>query len=152
MSSKSKAQQQEQWEIPSPKILYQWLEQFNRDALEFANAQGKQLKSKRASSSQIRKIFGTLKDLELQIRSDNFSNDWELKLLMMKPRIAYLAGRHSEIRNAKLDKLISSIVDLIVEETSDQKKQTMFLNFVQLFEAVLAYFKYYESVKQHKRK
>ncbi len=140
MSHKAQHQKQRTVSMPNEQKLFQWLQKFDREAIEFANEQGEMLRS--VPSSQIRKIFGTLRELELQLRSGHSDSEWEAKLLMMKPRVAYLAGRHQSVRNAKLHLLVSSAVDLIVK-APDSQQQKMFLNFVRLFEAILAYFKYY---------
>jgi len=140
MSHKSQQQKEHTVSMPNEQKLFQWLQKFNKEAVAFANEQGKALQS--VPSSQIRKIFGALKELELQLRSGHSGSDWEVKLLMTKPRVAYLAGRHNDIKKAKLHSLVSSAVDLIVK-APDSQKQKMFLNFVRLFEAILAYFKYH---------
>ncbi len=90
--------------------------------------------SKKVSTSQIRNVYGTVKKLELEGESD----DTVFKLVLLKPKLAYAAGRHDKIPGMKvLQKVLSDAIDLVSE------KKDRFTNFCKFFEAILAYHKYY---------
>lgn len=88
--------------------------------------------SKRVSTSQIRNVYGTVKKLELEGESD----ETVFKLVLLKPKLAYAAGRHSKIPGMKvLQDILSDAIDLVSE------KKERFNNFCKFFEAILAYHK-----------
>lgn len=92
---------------------------------------------KTLSTSQLRKFFGELKNLEANTSVENFN---VAKIKMMKPKLAYAVGREKspdpKIKDLYIE--FSRAIDAISEYSH-------FKNFVQLFEAVVAYHKYYEN-------
>jgi CRISPR-associated protein Csm2 len=82
------------------------------------------------STSQIRNIFGTVKKLEM--RSDE---NVIPELILLKPKLAYAAGRHKIPGMKCLRDILSEALDLVAE------KKDRFVNFCRFFEAILAYHK-----------
>lgn len=85
------------------------------------------------TTSQIRNIFGTVKSLEAKgkVNSEVIS-----KLVLLKPKLAYAAGRHNNVPGMKvLQTVLSDAIDLVFEKTD---RFGMFCGF---FEAILAYHK-----------
>jgi len=84
------------------------------------------------TTSQIRNIFGTVKSLEAK----GIDNPEVIsKLVLLKPKLAYAAGRH-KVRGMKvLQTVLSDAIDLVFEKTD---RFGMFCSF---FEAILAYHK-----------
>lgn len=92
---------------------------------------GKQLVRERLTTSQIRNIYGAVK--KMQMKGGELDAH---KLLMLKPKLAYAAKRHKEVKGVDtLKDVLTQAIDLV---GSDSKK---FNRFVDFFEAILAYHK-----------
>jgi len=88
--------------------------------------------SERVTTSQIRNIFKTVKSLEAK---GTVNTEVISKLVLLKPKLAYAAGRH-KVRGMKvLQTVLSDAIDLVFEKTD---RFGMFCSF---FEAILAYHK-----------
>lgn len=85
---------------------------------------GRYLANKKLSTSQIRNIFGEIKRIEASGYDRN-------RLILLKPRLAYAAGRHGGAVKDLRDVLMTAI-----DAVDDTKKFDYFVNF---FEAILAY-------------
>lgn len=107
--------------------------------VEEAKILGKYLKDIGVKSSQFRRIFTHIKRLHVEINinteKDNPLKDEKLKkVLILKPKMAYTAGRHDNLRF--LYEKITEFVDKI-ERVNDYN---IFYDFI---EASLAYHKYF---------
>ena len=98
---------------------------------------------KKVSTSQLRKFFGALK----QIQADFDTLNGEIILLDAK--LAYAVGR--DIKNgkqqSKIKEFYTLLSQLIRNINKDKKK---FKHFVDVFEAIVAYHKEIEDVKNPK--
>ena len=91
---------------------------------------GQQLVKERLTTSQIRNIYGAVKKMQMKGELDTH------KLLMLKPKLAYAAKRHKEVKGVDtLKDVLTQAIDLV---ENDSKK---FNRFVDFFEAILAYHK-----------
>lgn len=110
-----------------PQLLVQKAEEIAKATLTTSNRREKKL-----STSQIRNIFGSVKILDMtQERDDTLT-----KLILLKPKLAYAAGRHDEVPGLKILKnILSNAIDLVAE---DKARFSLFCSF---FEAILAYHK-----------
>ncbi len=86
------------------------------------------------STSQIRNVFGEVKRLQMK---GQFDQQAARELILLKPKLAYQAGRHDRTKVPQLAKVLSAAIDRV---GSDQRR---FENFVDFFEAILAYHKAY---------
>jgi CRISPR-associated protein Csm2 len=87
----------------------------------------------KVTTSQIRNIFGTVKSLEAK---GMVSPEVISKLVLLKPKLAYAAGRHEKVQGMKvLQRVLSDAIDLVSE------KNDRFGMFCGFFEAILAYHK-----------
>ncbi|MCO5232086.1 MAG: type III-A CRISPR-associated protein Csm2 [Chitinophagales bacterium] len=91
------------------------------------------------STTQLRKFFGELKGLEANTSSNNFN---VAKVKMIKPKLAYAVGKEKS-QNPKINDLYIEFERAI----NGISEYTHFKNFIQLFEAVVAYHKYFENNK-----
>jgi len=82
------------------------------------------------STSQIRNVFGEVKRLQMK----GFNEQVARELILLKPKLAYQAGRHGG-KVKELAKVLSRAIDRV---GSDQRR---FEHFVDFFEAILAYHK-----------
>ena len=99
--------------------------------VEKADSFGKYLSRKKVSTSQLRNAFGTMKRLQML--------GWKnakvpAQLLLMKPRLAYMAGREKKTKEIK---------DVLTHGIDCVKDEDTFENFCNFFEAILAYHKAY---------
>ena len=109
-----------------------WMaEGISQEAVAFAEAFGKHLNQKRFKTSQIRKVFGEVRRLEM--RGYN-----EAAFLMLKPRLAYLRREGSSEAEA-FSRVLSAAIDAVVEGSTEAEKHKRFKTFIDFFEAILAY-------------
>ena len=74
-------------------------------------------------TAQIRKVYGAVKKIQMSEFNRN-------ELIMLKPKLAYAAARKPEVEDLK-----DALTEAINEVDNDKK----FKNFVDFFEAILAY-------------
>jgi CRISPR type III-A-associated protein Csm2 len=80
-------------------------------------------------TSQLRKFFGAVKKIQA-----DFENS-KGEIVLLNPKLAYAVGRNRSSKIKELYQLLSPLIDDIKE---DKKK---FKNFVNVFEAIVAYHK-----------
>ncbi len=90
---------------------------------------GNYLKENKVTTSQIRNAYGNMKKLEMS----GWNNRTRREVLLLKPRLAYAAGRHGN-GLTQLKKVMDSAIDAVSDEASFQR-------FCQFFEAIVAYHK-----------
>ena len=119
--SRSSHQSRASYQLPSEVI-----EEGGDALVAAAEDLGQTLKNRGLKTSQIRKIYGAVKKIQM---SDDFQRN---DLVMLKPKLAYAAARNREVTDLK-DALTQAI-----DKVDNEKK---FKNFVDFFEATLAYHK-----------
>ena len=97
------------------------------DALVGAAENLGQKLARNLKTSQIRKVYGAVKKIQM---SDEFRRN---DLIMLKPKLAYAAARNTAVTDLK-DALTQAI-----DKVGDDPQR--FKNFVDFFEATLAYHK-----------
>lgn len=115
-----------------PDILSGNEEKLVKDAEDFGRYLGKE----GLSTSQVRNIFSDIKKM------DSFERNRK-DLILLRPKLAYVAGRHGKRRGREL---FGAIVDL--QQVLDKciqwvRDENSFQNFQNFFEAILAYHKFY---------
>ena len=92
-------------------------------------------RNKGITTSQIRKVYSAVKKIQMKIQLDNEfqRND----LVLLKPKLAYVAARAPRGREANTEKLKDALTQAIDQIDNHDK----FKNFVDFFEATLAYHK-----------
>ena len=88
---------------------------------------GKRLERQQLKTAQIRKVYGAVKKIQM---SDEFHRN---DLIMLKPKLAYAAARNRAV--ADLKDALTQAIDKVGEDPH------RFKNFVDFFEATLAYHK-----------
>lgn len=90
---------------------------------------------KKVSASQIRNAFGTMKKLQMW----GWGNPKvPAQLLLMKPRLAYMAGRQSRRIEKEALKALKEVLSHSIDCVQGEET---FENFCNFFEAILAYHK-----------
>lgn len=87
---------------------------------------GQTLKNSGLKTSQIRKVYTAVKKIQ-------WSGFEQNQLIMLKPKLAYAAARHRSVEYLK-----DALTQAIEKVGNDAQK---FQNFVDFFEAILAYHK-----------
>lgn len=102
---------------------------------EVARQMGEDL-SRSMTTSQIRSIFGAVRQIQLNWPSHTRHSEQEKAairhLTLLKPRLAYQAARHGQGMK-DLSNVLTAAINLI------GKDRTRFQYFVEFFEAILAY-------------
>lgn len=89
------------------------------------------------SKSQIRNVFGEVRRIEADWQGETQSGAGLRRLLLLKPRMAYLRKRDQ--KSAALMDVLTSGVDLVAGGPTAADHYHRFRHFVEFFEAVLAY-------------
>lgn len=88
----------------------------------------------RLTKSQIRNIFGTVRQIQLNWQSAMEPDEKRAvvrQLLLLKPKLAYQAAREKAV------KPLADVLDAAIDQV--EGKQERFQRLVELFEAILAY-------------
>lgn len=94
---------------------------------------GEELVSEKLKPHQIRRFFGTVRQIKSTWREDKpdeTKKAWR-NLQLLKPKLAYQRKRIAEI--ARLEEVLTYAIDLVASD------RTRFSNFVDFFEAIVAY-------------
>ena len=89
------------------------------------------------TTSQIRKVYNAVKRIQKRVRTDEDFQRQQSDLILLKPKLAYVAARAPSERKANTRKLKDALTEAIDQVDSHDK----FKNFVDFFEATLAYHK-----------
>lgn len=90
------------------------------------------------TNSQIRNIYGEIKRIQMSIDKNGWE-DVKPSFLMLKPKVAYAAGRNKNLGIVTFKEFFN----LAVKSVNDKNE---FLNFCNLVEAVLAYHKSFGGI------
>jgi len=114
----------------------------------FAEKEGRELatlekKQERLTTTQIRNVFGQVRQIEAMWRIPAQREQAERLLLLLKPRIAYQAAKEKKQGVEQLARTLTDAIDAICENTApySNERKVRFSHFVDLFEAILAYHK-----------
>lgn len=99
--------------------------------VQYAEELGSTLADQRLTTSQIRTVFGEMRRLQTQYRSD--------RLRMLKPKLAYMAARSGE-GGRRLREVLDKGINEVFADSSGQEHQR-FRRLMDFFEAILAYHK-----------
>lgn len=100
---------------------------------------GSELKDDGLTTSQIRNIFGEVRQIEADwqgVESDNAKSSMR-RLLLLKPRMAYQRARERKTESLMI--VLTDAIDLVAKSTEPQQQYNSFRHFVEFFEAILAY-------------
>ena len=87
--------------------------------------------SKTLTKSQIRNIFGTVRQIQMNWTGQEQQAASYRQLLMLKPKIQYQAARTKEVEP------LADVLDKAIDQVGDNVER--FGRFVDFFEAILAY-------------
>src|SRR5262245_47866662 len=113
-------------DLVSEQKVQELIQQGGRPLVDAAAVLGPQLKQGGLTTSQIRNVYGMVKQMEMRGFDPN-------EFVLLKPRLAYAAARANTDGAWLLRDVLSSAID---EVGTDNQK---FERFVDFFEAILAY-------------
>jgi CRISPR-associated protein Csm2 len=87
--------------------------------------------SKSLAKSQIRNIFGTVRQIQMSWTGEAQKAASYRQLLLLKPKLRYQAARNKEV------KPLAEVLDKAIDHVGDDRVR--FGRFVDFFEAILAY-------------
>lgn len=89
-------------------------------------------------TNQIRNVFAHINRMRQDFRQEGWTPGLERNLVMLKPRLAYAAGRQQVVKplNDRLSQAINGVL-------ASEKKEKAIQNFFDLVEGIVAYHKFY---------
>lgn len=101
---------------------------------------------KSLTSSQIRKVYGEVKRIEMRIGDDiqNYHKH-RSEYLLLKPKMAYSAKRDKTFPAECLNQIIQCCVNVVDNSMDKSENHNSFENFCKFFEAIIAYHRAYEK-------
>lgn len=140
---------------PEQKLDPKWVHSpITKDVVEWCNSFGQYLspqstcyqQRKPMTTSQLRRFFGEVKRIEMQ-SAPNTSD-----IAMLNPLLAYAVGRdkdnngHNKTRILEFFEEMSKAISAIRSDNLNEDYD----NFIQIFEAIVAYHKYYGGKENSK--
>lgn len=132
-------------DYPNQKFQKSWVNQdINADVVRWAESFGRYLSegNNALTTGQLRKFFGEVKRIETNPSAH------KADIVMLKPLIAYAVGRDKDPKGNNKTKIkefgeeISKGIDAVLDGEESSLKQN-FGRFVKIFEAIVAYHKFY---------
>jgi len=111
--------------------------------IKIAEDKGKDFK--KIKTNQIRNFFSAVVSIknQVQLAGKEFKfSQVETELLLLKPKLAYAAGRQSDVKPFK--EFMEKAIDSVVNSENNEKA---LLNFLSLIESIVAYHKFYSENK-----
>ncbi len=110
--------------------------------VETAKTLGRDLESMGLTTSQIRALFGEVRQIQGQWSIDAASRQKAARrLVLLKPKMAYRSRSERGKAVQELVSVLEPALDLVIQEKDPAKQDGNFQRFVEFFEAILAYHK-----------
>lgn len=94
--------------------------------IELSNELGKSLAGADLGKTQIRNLFGMVK----QLQASGYNDDTARSLQLMVPKLVYAKARESKLE---------PLTDVLIQAIGEVENRRHFTHFVELFEAIVAY-------------
>lgn len=126
--------------LPTPSQVKELIANDKPDQLVSQAEQIGQRLARQITTSQIRNIFGTVRQIEMNWRGK--PEDSYRQAVLLKPKIGYAAARERGQGMKDLEAVLVPGLDAMMEGKKEERYDR-FKRFVQFFEAILAYHKKY---------
>jgi CRISPR-associated protein Csm2 len=110
--------------------------------VKYADPLGNEL-ARPLTTAQIRALFGEVRQIQAQMSIKDKHKDAWRRLHLLRPKIAYRVRRASGQGVKMLADVLNPALDEVLKAKDESTQKTYFKNFVEFFEAILAYHKYY---------
>lgn len=98
----------------------------------------------RIKTHQLRNVFSAIEKIRsIYQQKKKYNDDLETLLVLLKPKLAYAAGRQRSVRH-HLFPFVENAIDAVVDKGATDKDKAIG-NFFALLESVVGYHKYYEN-------
>ncbi len=112
--------------------------------VKWADTLGRDLKNAGLTTSQIRALFGEVRQIQAQWSMGQESRQKaRRRLVLLKPKMAYRARKERGKAVQDLVDALRPALDEVISEKDAAKQDGHFHRFVEFFEAILAYHKAY---------
>ncbi len=94
------------------------------------------------STSQVRNIFGPVRQIQLRWRMDTPDSEAEKafrQVMLLRPKLAYQAKRTNKPGFYDLEKILGTSIEEVGKGKTAKERYERFRRFVEFFEAILAY-------------
>lgn len=109
-----------------------------------ADQLGQNLKNAGLTTSQIRALFGEVRQIQAQWSMGGDQQQIAARrLVLLKPKMAYRSRKERGKAVADLVAVLDPAIDEVIKEKDLNRKGDNFRRFVEFFEAILAYHKAY---------
>lgn len=106
--------------------------------VRYAEKLGRELSSQGLSSSQIRNVFGQVRQIEAMWRIEAQRQLAQTRLRMLKPRLSYQAAKEGKAGVQNLARSLTEAIDSVFAPP-ESELGARFRRFTDFFEALLAY-------------
>ncbi|MCX7680817.1 MAG: type III-A CRISPR-associated protein Csm2 [Anaerolineae bacterium] len=103
---------------------------------------GRYLKEAGLTTSQIRSLFGEVRQIQAEWSIESRRDHARRRLILLKPKMAYRARKERGRAVEELVSVLRPALDLVTR-ASGEEQDGNFQRFVEFFEAILAYHKAY---------
>jgi CRISPR-associated protein Csm2 len=112
--------------------------------VKWADQLGKDLKNQELATSQIRALFGEVRQIQAQWSMGGEQQQLaQRRMVLLKPKMAYRSRRERGRAVQELVAVLDPALDEVIKEKDSKKQKDAFQRFVEFFEASLAYHKSY---------
>ena len=133
--------ERQQVPIPDQSVIEQIIAQDDPEALvKWADQIGKAI-ARQVTSSQIRNVFGTAR--QIQMRWPNDPDAAYRDAVLLRPKLGYYARRERGRGMADLSRVLTPALEVMGAGEDMEVRQERFDRFVDFFEAIVAYHKAY---------
>ncbi|MBK8652909.1 MAG: type III-A CRISPR-associated protein Csm2 [Haliscomenobacter sp.] len=103
----------------------------------------------RLKTHQLRNVFSAIERMRSKTKAKPGKDQTiyqmvETDLILLKPKIAYAAGRQKSVRNTFFP-FVEAAIEAVVMNQENEKKVAALKNFFALMESVVGYHKFFES-------
>jgi len=106
-----------------------------------ADQVGQDLKTQSLTTSQIRSLFGEVRQIQGEWSMEEGRERALRRLILLKPKMAYRARKERGMAVKALVDILNPALDAVVDEKEPDRQSENFTRFVEFFEAILAYHK-----------
>lgn len=127
--------------IPTPELQIIITNENGAETLvKWADKLGTELTARNLTTSQIRALFGEVRQIQAQWNISKSNRPKALRrLILLKPKMAYRARKERSKAVQDLVDVLEPALGIIIQEKDIDVQEKYFGRFVEFFEAILAY-------------